>query len=71
MEQWSDAQVLDYYRTVQNDRTHARGPEAAHHRAWRKEELKRVRQELKRRRLAVPSDLRNGAINGNSRVGMR
>ena len=66
MEQWSDTQVLDYFRSLNNDRPRGRGPEVAHHRIWRRDELKRVRQEMKRRRLAVPAGLRNGAVNGTS-----
>ena len=66
MEQWSDTQVLDYYRSVNNTRSRGQGPEAAHHRAWRKAELKRLRQEMKRRKLAVPAALVNGAVGGTS-----
>ena len=66
MEQWSDTQVLDYFRSLNNDRPRGRGPEVAHHRAWRREELKRLRQEMKRRKLAVPAALVNGAVSGTS-----
>ena len=66
MEQWPDASVLEYYRTLNNDRPRGRGPEIAHHRAWRNAELKRVRQEMKRRRLAVPAALVNGTVGGIS-----
>ena len=66
MEQWSSERLLEYYRTLNNDRPHGRGPEVAHHRIWRRDELKRVHQELKRRGLAVPAALVNGAVSGTS-----